>query len=320
MSIIERAVAKFEKSPQSASVATQAGGLLESLVEAASFRRRAPRLSATAAAAPPYAPAARVKAGPAPPARERISESGKTSRLIEINLARLMQAGMITPDNAKSQTAEEFRMIKRPLLQNALAQGESAIENGNLIMLTSALPKEGKTHCAINLAMSIAMEMDYRVLLVDADVARPSMPERLGFDGGRGLMDVLLDNKIDLADVMLRTNVEKLTLLPAGRGHRYATEILASEAMSRMIAELARRYRDRIIIFDSPPLLVTTEARVLASHMGQVVIVVEAGKTTQESLKEAMQHVDGIPFVGTVFNKGDPQSAGYYGRYFGYGS
>jgi protein-tyrosine kinase len=235
-----------------------------------------------------------------------------------INLARLKQAGLITPDGERSQLAEEFRVIKRPLLMNAFGRGAARVANGNLIMVTSSLPGEGKSFCAVNLAMSIAMERDHTVLLIDADVAKPSVPRYLGLKTDRGLMDLLIDDSLQMSDVLIKTNVEKLTLLPAGRGHRYATELLASNAMDRLLDDVARRYPDRIIIFDSPPLLATSEARVLAAHMGQIVMVVEAEKTTHEAVKEALKHIEGCEVVGMVLNKGKMAGGtdyyGYYGK------
>jgi protein-tyrosine kinase len=245
--------------------------------------------------------------------------SSPTSRLVTINLSRLRQAGMITPDSERTQIAEEFRLIKRPLLMNAFSNG-AAGKNTNLVMVTSSFPGEGKSFCAINLAISIAMEMDHTVLLVDADVSKPSVPSFLGFKAEKGLMDVLLNDKLDLSDVLLRTNVEKLTILPAGQGHRRATELLASEMMNRLLQELAYRYRDRIIIFDTPPLLASSESRVLASHMGQIVMVVEAEKTTHEALREALHQIDSCESVGLLLNKGNAaRGMDYYGYLGNYG-
>ncbi len=222
---------------------------------------------------------------------------------VNINLARLHQLGMITPDQGKTLAAREFRGIKRSLIQNAFIRGEGAIRHGNLIMVTSALPKEGKTFCAINLAMSIATEMDHTVLLVDADVARPSVLSTLGLKSAVGLMDILLDDDLDLADVMIKTNVDTLRILPAGTGHRHATELLASQAMSSLLNEIASRYPDRIVIFDSPPLLPTTEARVLANQMGQIVMVVEGETTTQHAVKEALYQLEKCTHVSLIYNK-----------------
>ena len=245
----------------------------------------------------------------------------QVSRSIQIDLHRFAQIGMVTPDLPRSAIAEEFRLIKRPLLQNATATGPTAIENGSLIMVTSAMPGEGKSFTAINLAISMAMELDYTVLLVDADVSRPSVLNRLGLPPERGLMDVLSGEVSDLGDVLLRTNIEKLSILPAGMPHSRATEMLASESMNRLLEQIANRYPDRIIVFDSPPLLVTTEARVLATHMGQVVIVVEAERTTHGTIKQALATIEGCPVKLMVLNKSRGQGSGsYYGYGYGYGS
>lgn len=241
----------------------------------------------------------------------------RRSKSVTIDLQRLREGGMIAPDGDKTPLAEEFRVIKRPLLKNAFGAGAS-IRNGNLIMVTSAFPREGKSFCAINLAMSIAMERDRTVLLVDADVARPSIPQKFGIAPDVGLMDVLLDSHVSLSDAIVRTNVNKLALLPAGRPHRQATELLASEAMANLLAELSERYSDRIVIFDSPPLLVTTEARTLAANMGQIVMVVESDNTTHEALREALSTIESCDVVGMVLNKGRRSNPGDSYGYYGY--
>ncbi len=239
------------------------------------------------------------------------------SKTVTIDLERLREGGMIAPDSDKTPLAEEFRVIKRPLLKNAFGGG-AAIRNGNLVMVTSAFPREGKSFCAINLAMSIAMERDRTVLLVDADVARPSIPQKFGIAPDIGLMDVLLDSHVSLSDAIVRTNVNKLALLPAGRPHRQATELLASEAMANLLSELSERYSDRIVIFDSPPLLVTTEARTLAANMGQIVMVVESDNTTHEALREALSTIESCDVVGMVLNKGRRSNPGDSYGYYGY--
>jgi receptor protein-tyrosine kinase len=184
------------------------------------------------------------------------------------------------------------------------------------VLVTSALAGEGKTFCAINLAISIALEMDYSVLLVDADVAKPSIPEALGLEAEKGLMDLLLDRRIDLMEVLCKTDIGKLTLLPGGTAHQHATELLASGAMRELLREMAERYHDRIIVFDSPPLLAASEAGVLASQMGQIVMVVEAGKTTEAALKNALSRIDSSKVAGVLLNKGEGPGLEYlYGGY-----
>lgn len=229
----------------------------------------------------------------------------------DINLVRLRQRGMLTHDGGRTPVAEDFRIIKRPLLHDA-----KTANRGNLIIVTSALPGEGKTYCAINLAMSIAMEKDVTVLLVDADVARPSVLKVLGLHADIGLMDVLLNGSMDLSDVILKTNVPSLSILPTGRANRHATELLASRNMSSLLEEIASRYSDRIVIFDSPPLLITTEASVLVSQMGQVVMVVEAETTTQNAVRDALGRLEPGRNVNLVYNKTRAfPGVEYYGYY-----
>lgn len=243
------------------------------------------------------------------------------SQVQSINLARLHRMGVVSPDAEKSQIAEEFRIIKRPLIANAFGQGAARVKNGNLIMVTSSLPGEGKSFCAINLAISMAMEMDRTVLLIDADVAKPRIPEYLGIHADKGLLDVLQDKDLKLSDVLIRTDIAKLTVLPAGRTYKRATELLASAAMTRLIEDIGNRYPDRIILFDSPPLLATSESSVLATHMGQIVMVVEAEKTSQEAVREALSHIQSCEVVGMLLNKTTPTPGAdyYYGYYGSYG-
>ncbi|MEW6118614.1 MAG: XrtA-associated tyrosine autokinase [Pseudomonadota bacterium] len=243
------------------------------------------------------------------------------SQIQSINLARLHRMGVVAPDAEKSQIAEEFRIIKRPLIANAFGQGTARVRNGNLIMVTSSLPGEGKSFCAINLAISMAMEMDRTVLLVDADVAKPRVPEYLGIHADKGLLDVLQDKNLKLSDVLIKTDIAKLTVLPAGRTYKRATELLASAAMTRLVEDIGNRYPDRIILFDSPPLLATSESSVLATHMGQIVMVVEAEKTSQEAVREALSHIQSCEVVGMLLNKTTPTPGAdyYYGYYGSYG-
>lgn len=236
----------------------------------------------------------------------------------KLDLVRLKAAGLITPEAERSQIAEEFRMIKRPLLKNAFGQGAPLVENGNLIMVSSGFPSEGKTFTSINLALSIASEMDHTVLLIDADVARPSVTSYFGIDTGPGLVDYLLGEQPDLSTLLIKTDIPKLTLLPAGKRHHHSTELLASESMRNLLEELSIRYPDRVIIFDSPPLLVTSEASVLASLVGQIVIVVESEKTTQTALKEALSLLDPDKSIGLVLNKSRQPFGSEYGTYYGY--
>ena len=264
--------------------------------------------AAPAAAAPGVAPAAPpAPAAPVVPALATLQPHGDASRrsthTVELDLMRMHESGLVTAAGGRTALVEDFRIIKRPLIKRAFAARKPGDNPGNLIMITSSLPGEGKTFCAINLAMSIAMELDHTVLLVDADVARPSVLRTLGLPAQRGLMDILLDDNVDMADVMLRTNVNTLSILPAGTSSPRATELLASHMMKNLVNEIANRYPDRIVIFDSPPLLLTSESHVLASNMGQIVMVVESERTTQHAVKESLRQLEGLNNVNLIYNK-----------------
>lgn len=254
-------------------------------------------------------------------ARATSVASTKLSRRGEVDLISLRETGFVVPDSPATQTAEEFRIVKRQLLLNAFARGENAIKNGNLILVCSAQPNEGKTFCAINLALSIASERDLTVMLVDADFAKPEILSTLGLEGGKGLVDVIVDPSLDLSDCLIRTNIENLAVLPAGRQHHLTTELLASERMGAMIEEIAKRYRDRVVIFDSPPALASSAASVLALHVGQVLFVVEAESTREPQLREGLAMISGCKNVSLLLNKTRFSTAGRrFGTYYGYGT
>lgn len=309
MSLIEKAVERLDQLKQAAA---------EPVVERASVAVAKPE-AVLASTVGEEVGAGAESSSAVPRAQPVPAPNPNVSRAITIDLGRLATLGMVTPDQPRSPIAEEFRVIKRPLLRNATASGATAVHNGSLIMVTSAMPGEGKSFTAINLAISMAMELDYTVLLVDADVSRPSVLNRLGLPPERGLMDVLSGEVSDLGDVLLRTNIEKLSILPAGMPHQRATELLASDTMNRLLEQIANRYADRIVVFDSPPLLVTTEARVLATHMGQIVVVVEAERTTHAVVRQALATVENCPIKLMVLNKSRGEGAGGYYGYGGYG-
>jgi protein-tyrosine kinase len=296
VSIIERAAKRIDEARGAAAPAT--GVTPENAV----VRTPAPVAIAPVPAVLPPVPATPPVALHADPEPVAVAPKQSANR-VDLDLVRMRQVGLVTAASGRTTLLEDFRIIKRPLLQRAFSERGPTDKPGNLIMVTSSLPGEGKTFCAINLAMSIAMELDHTVLLIDADVARPSVLRTLGLPAQRGLMDMLLDDKLDLSDVMLRTNVDTFSILPAGTSTPHATELLASSAMAALVHEIAHRYPDRIVIFDSPPLLLTSESRVLASHMGQIAMVVESETTTQHAVKEALRQLEGCSNVNLIYNK-----------------
>lgn len=259
-----------------------------------------------------------VAASRAAKASETPPEPAAVSRRVDLDLAMLEATGIVTPNTPRSHIADEFRVIKRPLISNAMGRGAAALVHGNLIMISSALAGEGKSFTSVNLAMSIAAEMDHTVMLVDADVARPSILRMLGLPAAPGLLD-LLEGKAEMSDVLMKTNIDKLTILPSGTPHARATELLASDAMRLLLDDISRRYADRIVIFDSPPLILTTEARVLATQMGQVVMVVQADKTLQADVQQALATIEACPVKMMLLNKVRAEGKGSYGYGYGYG-
>ncbi|MBK5940394.1 XrtA-associated tyrosine autokinase [Halochromatium roseum] len=237
----------------------------------------------------------------------------------------LRKHGILTRDTKRSQLAEEYRQIKRPLLMNIDKKGADIVDNANLILVTSALPREGKTFNAINLAMSIAMERDRTVLLIDGDVAKPTAAKRLGIQQEAGLLDLVDDSNTKINDVLVKTDLPNLRVLPSGRPHDRATELLASEKMARFMSEFSTRYPDRVVIFDSPPLLLASETAVLSSCVGQIVMVVAAEQTSRHTANEALALLDPDKIIGLLLNKyrpslGNRSGSGYgYGYGYGYG-
>jgi protein-tyrosine kinase len=237
----------------------------------------------------------------------------------DIDLARLSASGYISPHSPRSRLAEEFRVVKRPLLNNLSGKSAAPVRNANRLMVTSSLPGEGKTFVSVNLAISLAMELDTHVLLVDADASRPAVLERLGLPPSKGLLDLLVDPTLSADDVVLSTNVERLSVLPAGTPQDHATELLASDGMSRLVERLASHDAHRILVFDTPPLLAASESRVLAAHMGQVVMVIGADDTPQGTVAEALATIENCPVVFTLLNRVSASDRGhYYGSYGAY--
>jgi len=313
-SLIEQAAERLEQ--------LRLAGVVPPVVEQPSVTAAEPALAPSANVAAEQ-PVSRITTGGAnPPVIEPRAESdiaiAARSQRVDFDLAVLAAANLVTPDAPRSQVADEFRVVKRPLINNVKSANGSSPARNNLIMVTSAVAGEGKSFTAINLAMSIAAELDNTVMLVDADVARPSVLRMLGLPAGPGLLD-LLEGKADISAVLLKTSIPKLTILPSGTPHARATELLASDAMRLLLDDMSRRYPDRIIIFDSPPLLLTTESRVLATQMGQVVVVVQAEKTLRAEVQQALATIENCPLRMMLLNKAQIDSVSGYGYGYGYG-
>ena len=257
---------------------------------------------------------------PAPPPvpQEVKAPSVKTSRSVVLDTARLALAGTIDWTADRTPVMEELRLIKRRLLRRAFNEANGPDSISHLVMITSAKPREGKTFCSTNIAISISLEEDYNVLLVDADVRRQALRQNLGLEANQGFVDLLLNPGLDMADVLLRTNIPRLSILPAGMMSDRAPELLASSRMRDLIDDMAQRYRDRIIIFDTAPCLVSSDAATLAAHVGQVVFVVEAEQTQQHEIVAALNLISACPDIALVLNKAQPLATTSYGGYGAY--
>lgn len=235
---------------------------------------------------------------------------------VYIDPARLEELGYIVPRGPRTPLMDQFRSIKRPLLARVRSTDPTKSGGRNkLIMITSALPGEGKTFIAINLALSLAMEVDQQVLLVDADTTQMSVAKRLGINPRPGLLDLLTDRNLKLSDVELSTNVDRLSFLPAGTANPHATELFSSQAMQQLLDTLQRQHNG-VVVFDSAPLLPAVESKVLAPLMGQIVLVVHAGETGQAIVAQALDMLESCPAVATILNQAtalsEASSYGYY--------
>lgn len=255
----------------------------------------------------------RARRLPSPSAQTagRLETSGKT---VDLALGRLRELGLIPPEDMRHVMSEELRVIKRPLLLNA-EDPDGAVPNGNILVIASALPGAGKTFLSLNLALSMASEMDWSVLLVDGDVSRPNLSRLLGLEEAPGLVTLLEQESGDFGAYVYKTSQPRLHFLPAGASRPHAKELLSSQRMRSLVATLKEGQERRIVLFDSPPLLLTSEARVLASYAGQIVVVVESGITPRRSLLEAIEMLDPTKAINLVLNK-SRQLLGIDGYYY----
>ena len=262
---------------------------------------------------PVPAPVTPVSFAPAPAAQPVWQGPAAEPRHGKVALQDLRDGGFIVPDSGATALAEEFRIVKRQLLR-----GMDDSANGRTILICSARPDEGKTFCAVNLALSLAAEKDVEVILVDADVAKPEILSTLGLEGGPGLIDAIADATVDVEGCIVRTDIPGLSVLPAGRQTNEATELLASARTTQVLERLRTRDPRRIILFDSPPALAASPASVLAMHSGQLLFVVRAEKTGETELREALELLSACPRPQLLLNGVEfGGSSRRFGRYYG---
>ncbi|HEU0278034.1 MAG TPA: AAA family ATPase [Rhodanobacteraceae bacterium] len=300
-----------------------------SIVEKAAekLRARAPE----PAVAPPALPAENV---PAPvhaaPTVERLQERRQAAEpaapiesapLWHVDYPRLKRLGILPDrDDAAVRLANELRRAKRPLLDNANGKRADAPPHADRIGVTSAIPGEGKTFTAMNLAMSLAHEPDFEVLLIDGDIPKSDTTYILGLEDHPGLMDVLANDALHPEAVVVRTDIPNLSVIPVGKPHPLTAELFGSQRMEFVLEQLSGVRQRRLVVFDSSPLLATPEAPILAAHMGQIVMVVAAGRTSRQEVALALSGLGGSQFVGMILNKshlppGENLPYTYYSRY-----
>ncbi len=266
------------------------------------------------------AESANVEAGPIVDtvAESAVENTDKSTRDLVIDLERLEAQGFVALSRKRTLINEEFRSIKRKILNNAFGGLAKTLHHSNLVLVSSSKPNEGKTFTAVNLALSIALEQDKTVLLVDADVLKPSVSKTLNIGANVGLIEYLTGEEKEVSSVIYHTNVENLKVIPAGLPHHLSNELLASDKMARLFEEFATRYPDRIVVFDCPPLLGVNETALMAAQCGQGVVVVEEYKSNTSDVKEAVGMLPDEMAVGLVLNKvTHPSETQGYGHYYG---
>ena len=302
-------------------IITRGGSLLERAAEVYDFqahlRARGPEPIAEDAPAPSIEPVAGNPAATiAPPAVATVSP--RASNNVAIDRELLVERGLLVPGAPVGVLAEEFRLAKRQLLLTARALRDDPAK-ARTILVCSPRPNEGKTYCAVNLAISMAAERDTHVLLVDADFAKPDVLARLGVDhAGPGLLDALADPAIDIESCVVGTDIPQLSLLPAGKPTSSDTELVASDRTAELIARLLAADPARVLVFDSPPALAASPASVLALHVGQVMLVVRADRTSEGDIRDTVQRLDGCEHIQLLLNSVAFSVGGHgYGTYYG---
>lgn len=273
----------------------------------------------------PGKPAPERRSPPPAAARPQREFPPVTHRQTKLDRTHLRAQGALPPLEHERTLAEQYRRIKRPLVAFAQQPGDAeSVATRHLILVASAIPGEGKTFTSINLAMSLAAEKDVSVLLVDADIAKPHVSDLFNLRGEPGLFDALSNDTVDAESLILDTDVANLSFLPAGVANTGSAELLASHRMAALMQYLIARDPRRLIVLDSPPLLLTNESRELVNIAGQVVLVVRASATEQSAVAEAVSLIPDGKNVGLVLNQVDPNSADVqfygYGRYGHYGN
>ena len=252
--------------------------------------------------------------------RESPAEAATPGQAVTLDQNALRAAGMLPPVHQEHELAQQYRRIKRPLINNALGRGVAQLACGNIIMITSAVPGEGKTFTSLNLALSMRLEEDVTVLLVDGDFVNPRLTQILGLESRVGLLDIIKDPALSAEAAILPTDLPGIAFLPAGRQEANATELVASARMHQVVSKLGGDNPARLVLFDSAPLLVTTESQALAHFAGQVVMVVHANQTPQHAVFDALETLAEDKPVFLVLNQTTRHSHSGYSYEYGSGA
>jgi exopolysaccharide/PEP-CTERM locus tyrosine autokinase len=322
-SILERAADIFGTDPLANAPTIDITGLPPERAKPARRAKAAPVVDVPVVETPTVSISAGPVGVPMSPAKElaRAAPAIRPGRQGSIDTARLAERGMIVPGSAVTGIAEEYRIVKRELIRNMIGgPGRPVIPRGHRLLIASANPGEGKTFCAVNLALSLAAEADHDVLLIDGDIAKPSVIKLLGLEDGPGLMDALADPHLPLSDCIIQTDLPRLKVMPAGQSTHGDTEMLASARTETLLAALEAGAPGRILVIDSPPILAASPATVLAGHVGQLIMVVRADETREAALRDAVGLVGACPHIQLLLNGVKFSASGRrFGTYYGQG-
>jgi protein-tyrosine kinase len=256
------------------------------------------------------------------PSMDQLSTTGAgpaLPRTIHVDRNALRRTGLLPPESQGHELGTQYRVIKRPLLLNAFGPQNPGAASARIIMVASALPGDGKTFSCINIALSLALEREYSVVLVDGDAIKPEISRRFGMKNEPGLLDLLDDPTRPVESLIYPTDVPRLSMLPAGRQSDSSGELIASGRLREVCQSLVDKFPKRIVLFDSSPILVTSEARVLAAVAGQVVLVVKAGFTPQQAVKDAVEALGADKNIYLVLNQIDHLGGMAYYHGYPYG-
>ena len=235
-----------------------------------------------------------------------------------VDMTSLFRAGMIDWNRVRSRVSEEFRLVQRQIVRTAFTAAGAEPGFSNLLMITSSIPGEGKSFTALNLAACIARQRDHHVLLIDIDSKRDSFCMALGLGDAPGLLDLAANPELEATQVMARTAIENLSVLPIGIERDLGPELFASKQMTKLIQAIGRRYADRLIVLDAPPTLSTSDPAALAPIVGQVLFVVEAERTQREEVVSSLDLLQACPTITLLLNKVQVQTRYTFGAYSTY--